>query len=116
LAVTSEQRSPALPDVPTTNEAGPPKMAAATWNVIFAPAKIPQPLLARLNKEISAVQNLPEVRAQFFQPVAGYLPRLSPARDGVHRRGDQPLERRRQGGEHQARVMLVLAPAGPASG
>ncbi|HSV78492.1 MAG TPA: tripartite tricarboxylate transporter substrate binding protein [Ramlibacter sp.] len=65
LAVTSAQRSPALPDVPTTSEAGLPKMAAVTWNAVFAPAKIPQPLLARLNKEISAVQNLPEVRAQF---------------------------------------------------
>lgn len=65
LAVTGEQRSLSLPDVPTVREAGLPQMTAVTWTAIFAPAKIPQPLLARSSREISAVLNLPEVRAQF---------------------------------------------------
>lgn len=64
LAVSTEQRSPALPDVPTTKEAGLPKMVGVNWNAMFAPAKTPQAVIARLNRELAAVMNLPEVRVQ----------------------------------------------------
>ncbi len=64
LAVSGEQRSPSLPDVPTTKEAGVPKMVGVNWNAVFAPTKTPLPVIARLNRELAAVMNLPEVRAQ----------------------------------------------------
>ncbi len=67
LAVTGEQRSPMLPDVPTTKEAGLAKMTGLNWNALFAPAKTPLPLVARLNKEVNAVLQMPEVRAKLAE-------------------------------------------------
>lgn len=67
LAVSGERRSPSLPDVPTTKEAGVPKMAGVNWNAVFAPAKTPQAIVTRLNRELAAVMNLPEVRAQLAE-------------------------------------------------
>jgi len=67
LAVSGEQRSPSLPDVPTTKEAGVPKMVGVNWNAVFAPAKTPQAIVTRLNRELAAVMNQPEVRAQLAE-------------------------------------------------
>jgi tripartite-type tricarboxylate transporter receptor subunit TctC len=61
LAVTSERRHPALPDVPTVAESGVPGYAASSWNAIAAPAKTPPAIVARLNGEIAKVLALPEV-------------------------------------------------------
>ncbi len=62
LAVTSAQRSPALPDAPTSKEAGLPDLLASSWNALAAPAKTPAPVIARLNQAaVAALQN-PEVR------------------------------------------------------
>ena len=55
LAVTSAQRLPALPDVPTMSESGLPGFTSTTWYGISAPAKTPKPIIDRLNKEINAV-------------------------------------------------------------
>ena len=62
LAVTSERRHPALPDVPTVAESGVPGYAASSWNAIAAPARTPPAIVARLNGEIAKVLALPEVR------------------------------------------------------
>jgi tripartite-type tricarboxylate transporter receptor subunit TctC len=62
LAVTSAQRSPALPDAPTAKESGLPDLLASSWNALAAPAKTPAPVIARLNQAaVAALQN-PEVR------------------------------------------------------
>jgi tripartite-type tricarboxylate transporter receptor subunit TctC len=50
LAVTSAQRSPAFPNVPTVAEAGVPGYAAESWYGLFAPAKTPRDVIERLNK------------------------------------------------------------------
>lgn len=50
LAVTSAQRTPAFPDVPTVAEAGVPGYAAESWYGVFAPAKTPAATLALLSK------------------------------------------------------------------
>ena len=50
LAVTSIERSPAFPNVPTVAEAGVPGYAAESWYGLFAPAKTPPDVIARLNK------------------------------------------------------------------
>jgi tripartite-type tricarboxylate transporter receptor subunit TctC len=50
LAVTSAERSPAFPDVPTVSEAGVPGYAAESWYGLFAPARTPPEAIDRLNK------------------------------------------------------------------
>lgn len=62
LAVASHQRLPALPNVPTFEEAGVPKMFASAWYGIVAPAGTPKDVVQRLNKEVNAVVATPEVK------------------------------------------------------
>ena len=62
LAVTSERRSTALPDVPTIAESGFPGYNAIGWNGLFAPAATPRETVARIASEVSAILNRPEVR------------------------------------------------------
>ena len=63
LAVTGAKRSPALPDVPTVAETpGMKGYEASNWYGIVAPAGTPQPVIARLHQDITAVLNSPEVR------------------------------------------------------
>lgn len=73
LAVTSAERSPALPDVPTTTEAGQPGVQALAWFGIQAPARMSRPLVDRLATEIRAVLAEPatiaKVREQGAEPV-----------------------------------------------
>jgi tripartite-type tricarboxylate transporter receptor subunit TctC len=58
LAVTSAERSPAFPELPTVAEAGVPGYAAESWYGLFAPAKTPQDVIDRLNKSAAmAVQS-----------------------------------------------------------
>ena len=51
LAVTSAQRHPLLPEVPTVAESGYPGFEAGIWYGLFAPAGTPAPVIARLNAE-----------------------------------------------------------------
>jgi tripartite-type tricarboxylate transporter receptor subunit TctC len=60
LAVTSQDRSPLLPDVPTMAEAGVPDFVVGGWFGILAPAGTPQPVLDRLEKEMSEIGKIPE--------------------------------------------------------
>ena len=58
LAVTTVERSPAFPELPTVAEAGVPGYAAESWYGLFAPAKTPQDFIDRLNKSAAmAVQS-----------------------------------------------------------
>jgi tripartite-type tricarboxylate transporter receptor subunit TctC len=54
LAVTSAERSPAFPQLPTVAEAGVPLYAAESWYGLFAPAKTPADVIDRLNKSAAA--------------------------------------------------------------
>jgi tripartite-type tricarboxylate transporter receptor subunit TctC len=54
LAVTSAERSPAFPDLPTVAEAGVPGYAAESWYGLLAPAKTPPEIIDRLNKSAAA--------------------------------------------------------------
>ncbi len=64
LAVTTATRSPPLPDVPTTAEAGFPDVQATAWFGIQAPARTPRPIIERLGAEIDAAVREPETRAK----------------------------------------------------
>ncbi len=62
LVVTGEKRAAVLPDVPTAKESGLPTFVAASWNALAAPAKTPKDIVARLNKEIAAALNAPDIK------------------------------------------------------
>jgi tripartite-type tricarboxylate transporter receptor subunit TctC len=64
LAVASTSRSPSIPDIPTFAEAGVPDFLITPWFGIMAPARTPQPVLDRLNKEFTAALRSPEVAAK----------------------------------------------------
>jgi tripartite-type tricarboxylate transporter receptor subunit TctC len=63
LAVTSHERSPAFPDLPTVGEQGVPVPPFETWYGVLAPAGMPLALVAKLNADISAVAREPDVGA-----------------------------------------------------
>ena len=67
LAVTSAQRSPALPDVPTMNESGFTDFDDLTWFAFFAPAGTPPAIVERLNAEINKAMEQPDVAAKFAE-------------------------------------------------
>jgi len=62
LAVTSNRRFPGLPNVPTVSESGLPGYQSSSWNGIAAPARTPQAIIDRLNREINAAVAAPEVK------------------------------------------------------
>jgi tripartite-type tricarboxylate transporter receptor subunit TctC len=62
LAVTSPQRSGAVPTLPTMQEAGVAGYAVTGWYAIVAPARTPAAVIARLNGEINSILRQPEIR------------------------------------------------------
>ena len=71
VAVSSRERSPMLPDVPTVAEAGVPDFDVMAWYGIFAPSKTPKPIMDRLQKDLAAVLADPEVRERYAK--AGFV-------------------------------------------
>jgi tripartite-type tricarboxylate transporter receptor subunit TctC len=67
IAVTSAQRSPALPEVPTVNEQGFSGFDDLTWTGFFAPAGMSQDLVNRLNSEINRALSAPDVKQRLAQ-------------------------------------------------
>jgi tripartite-type tricarboxylate transporter receptor subunit TctC len=62
LAVTTAQRSPSVPELPTLDEAGVPGFEAITWHGVVVPAATPPALIERLNRDIAGVLRAPELR------------------------------------------------------
>jgi tripartite-type tricarboxylate transporter receptor subunit TctC len=62
LAVTSRERSPYLPDLPTVHETVLPGFLVETWNGIMAPAKTPEPIIRRLSEILIRMADDPEVK------------------------------------------------------
>ena len=75
LAVTTEKRISALPDIPTMAEAGLKDFVSDTWNAISAPPGTPAAIANKLNAAINDVLKMPEVQEHFkklnLQPVGG---------------------------------------------
>jgi tripartite-type tricarboxylate transporter receptor subunit TctC len=63
LAVTSKERSPVAPAVPTISESGYPGFDAIAWHGILAPARTPPAIINRLNAEIVAALKDPETKS-----------------------------------------------------
>jgi tripartite-type tricarboxylate transporter receptor subunit TctC len=64
LAVTSPQRSPELPNVPTIAEAGYPAAEMTTWYGLFVTGGTPKPVVDKLAAELKRVLSLPDVQAK----------------------------------------------------
>lgn len=62
LVVTSAERDPLVPDVPSAREAGVPEIEAINWNGFVVQSATPDAVIARLNTEINKALNTPEVR------------------------------------------------------
>jgi len=68
LAVSTKRRTPILPDVPTVAEAtGVKDFEVDSWYAMFAPAKTPDEVIARMNKEIAVAVARPEVKAKLLE-------------------------------------------------
>jgi len=65
LAVSSEKRSTAFPNAPTMAEAGYPQGQFNFWVGLLAPAQTPKAILDKLNDEINAIVDMPDVRERF---------------------------------------------------
>jgi len=70
IAVTSAKRVADWPDVPTVAESGYPGITAVTWFGIAVPAGTPEPIVTRLNTEITKVLNAPDVKERLASDVA----------------------------------------------
>ncbi len=62
LAVSSDKRSAAFPELPTTAEAGFPQGQFNFWIGMLAPAQTPKAILDKMNSEINAIVDMPDVR------------------------------------------------------
>jgi tripartite-type tricarboxylate transporter receptor subunit TctC len=77
LAVTSAQRSPAIPDKPTLAEAGLPGFEASSWFALFAPKGTPPAVVSRLNQEVRKALETPELQKRFAE-LGGEIKPMSP--------------------------------------
>ena len=112
-AVAAPTRLPALPDVPTADEAGLPGFHVATWNALFAPKGTPKAIIDRLNA--AAVDGARRSGgAGALRRGRSGNPAARTADAGGARRAQQGRHREvvadRQGGEHQGGVTRLTPP------
>ena len=67
IAVTGDKRSHAMPDVPALAEQGYPGFSALAWWGIFAPARVPRPILDKFHAELTKALNTPDLRKQLTE-------------------------------------------------
>jgi tripartite-type tricarboxylate transporter receptor subunit TctC len=102
LGVSSAERMPQLPRVPTIAEQGLPGYEHEQWYALFAPAKTPAPLVQALHKEVTHIVHLPDVNEKLLatghRVVAGSPQQLS---DKVKREIDKTRRIMRDSGMQQ---------------
>ena len=74
LAVTTRERSPVIPTVPTVSEAGVRGYESTTWNGLLAPAATPKEVMARLNTEVVKILGAAEVKQRISAQGAEVTP------------------------------------------
>ena len=99
LAVTSEKRSPAFPQLPTVAEAGVPGYAAEAWYGLYAPARTPPEIIDRLNKSAAKA-----VQSEAFRRLG--------VNEGLVMVAQPPQELDRYFGVEEARWRKVIEDAG----
>jgi tripartite-type tricarboxylate transporter receptor subunit TctC len=65
VAVTGPSRSKSIPEVPTANEAGAKGFVVTNWYGLVAPARTPQPIVERLNRDVMKVVHDPELAQRY---------------------------------------------------
>ena len=66
LGMTSRERSPSMPEVPTLAETGVPGFEATAWFTIAAPAKVPADIIRKLNVDMNAFLKAPEMQQRWI--------------------------------------------------
>ena len=74
-----DARSPVAPEVPTFAESGYPSLVAFTWFAVVAPARVPEPVIARLNKAVMEAVESPQTKRRFAE--LGFIAQTSSARE-----------------------------------
>jgi tripartite-type tricarboxylate transporter receptor subunit TctC len=87
LGVTSAQRQPYLPEVPSIAEAALPGFNVVEWYAVIGPAGMPEPVVDRLNREFMAIVGTPEGRARLLD-LGSVVVGGTPAEMGALLRGD----------------------------
>jgi tripartite-type tricarboxylate transporter receptor subunit TctC len=77
LAVTTKERTPAMPDVPTTAEEGLPSVEATAWFGLQAPARTPRPVIQRISDEVNKIIKTPDMQKKLGD-LGGMAPNLRP--------------------------------------
>ena len=83
LAVASKTRSQLFPDIPTTAEAGYPQIEGDSWVGLLAPAGTPNEIIGALQREITAIIALPDVKERL--PALGFEVVASTPEEFAHR-------------------------------
>ena len=91
LFVTSEERSPVMPDVPTMKEAGVPAYPAYSWFGLFAPAGTPRPIQDRMAAAVEAALADPDVARRLDQLGTPAMRNHGPDRFGAYVRAETAL-------------------------
>ena len=86
LATSASKRLAVLPDVPTVRELGFPALEFEGWNGLFVPSKTPQPIIARLQKEVAGAVRHPDVAKRFSDLGAESIGSSSKEQDEILRR------------------------------
>lgn len=81
LAVSTGTRSAQMPEIATMKESGFPEGESMAWMALLAPAQTPAEVISRMNQEVNAVLQLPEVRermaSQYMEPLGGSAEQLA---------------------------------------
>lgn len=90
LAVTSKQRMPQMPDLPTAHEAGLPNFENIGWFGLFAPAGTPAAVMQKVQRDVAQVMGETEIKARLY--VQGMTPVVNSSADFTQQI-DQELQR-----------------------
>jgi len=88
IAVSTKQRAPLMPDLPTVDESGIPGFEYTTWNAFFAPAGLPKAYIARLHAAIQKALADPEVKNMYIAQGTMSVGSATPADFGRYFRAD----------------------------
>lgn len=95
IAVTGDKRDPQVPEVPTLKESG-VDMVATAWFAMYGPAGLPAPVLAHLERAVSAAAKKPEMRARLlalgYDPIGSGSAELAAAQRNDLARWEKPIK------------------------
>jgi tripartite-type tricarboxylate transporter receptor subunit TctC len=89
IAVTSEARTPALPDTPTLIEQGVKAFPSYSWWGVYAPAGVPQPIVDRMHAELTKAVRSPDVTQKFIDQFNMEIMTSSPQDFAAYQKSEQ---------------------------